>query len=111
MWGEVAAMPDQNLIDLGPLADLAFEEEVRHALQAPALSALERARIHARALDLASAHESAGLRRGWPQLAQLGSHPAVVGFGGAAAAVLAVAGLVALRERRGHGAASVLHAA
>jgi hypothetical protein len=111
MWGTVAAMPDQNLIDLGGFADSAFEEEVRHALQAPLLSALERARIHARALDMAAGHEHLGLRRAWPQLAQLGAHPAVVGFGGAAAAVLAVAGLVALRERRGHAAASVLRAA
>jgi hypothetical protein len=83
--------------------------EIRAALQQPSLSAVERARIHARAVDLAASHEPGGLRRAWPQLAHLGSHPAVVG--GAAAAVLAVAGLVALRERRGHGGSSVPHAA
>jgi hypothetical protein len=87
----------------------AFEEEVRHALQQPWLTELERVRIHARAVDIAAARGLGGLRRAWPQLAHLSAHPAVVG--GAAAAVLAVAGLVALRERRGHGAPAVLHAA
>lgn len=87
-----------------PVADLvALGGELRIALQQPLLSAVERARIHARAVDLAEAR-SPGFRRAWPQL-----HPAVVG--GAAAAVLAVAGLVALGSRRGHGAAAVLPAA
>jgi hypothetical protein len=93
-----------------PVAQLVwFAAEIRSALQQPSLTAVERDRIHARALDIAGGHGLAGLRRAWPQLAQLGAHPAMVG--GAAAAVLAVAGLVALRERRGHGGAPVLHAA
>lgn len=92
---------------LGELLSLAAE--IRVALQRPVLSPMERARIHARAVDLAEARGHAGLRRSWPQLAHLGAHPAVVG--GAAAAVLAVAGLVALRERRGHGGAAALNAA
>jgi hypothetical protein len=83
--------------------------EIRDALHQPVLSPVERARIHARAVDLAGVHGHTGFRRAWPQLAQLGAHPAVVG--GAAAAVLAVAGLVALRERRGHAGSSVLSAA
>lgn len=87
-----------------PVGDLvALGGELRVALQRPLLSAAERARIHDRALDLAAAR-GGGLRRAWPQL-----HPAVVG--GAAAAVLAVAGLVALGTRRGHGAAAVVSAA
>jgi hypothetical protein len=73
--------------------------EIRAVMQQPWLSPLERSRIHARAVDIAEGRAHPGLRRAWPQLAHLG-HPAVVG--GAAAAVLAVAGLVALRERRGH---------
>lgn len=93
-----------------PLGEfLTLAAEIRDALQQPVLSPLERARIHARALDLAGGHGHSGFRRAWPQLAHLGAHPAVVG--GAAAAVLAVAGLVALRERRGHGAPSILSAA
>ena len=93
-----------------PVAQLVwFAAEVRAALQRPSLTAAERARIHARAVDLAEGGGLAGFRRAWPQLAHLGAHPAVVG--GAAAAVLAVAGLVALRERRGHSGPSVLHAA
>ncbi|HXA28251.1 MAG TPA: hypothetical protein VN193_05830 [Candidatus Angelobacter sp.] len=93
-----------------PLAQLVFlGAEIRAALQQPVLTAAERSRIHARALDLAEGRGLAGFRRAWPQLAHLSAHPAVVG--GAAAAVLAVAGLVALRERRGHGAPPVLHAA
>jgi hypothetical protein len=83
--------------------------EIRWALQEPMLSPVERARIHARAVDLAGGHPHSGFRRAWPQLVHLGAHPAVVG--GAAAAVLAVAGLVALRERRGHGGPSILSAA
>ena len=87
-----------------PVGDLvALGGELRVTLQQPSLSAVERARIHARAVGLVEAR-SPGLRRAWPQL-----HPAVVG--GAAAAVLAVAGLVALGTRRGHGAAAVLRAA
>jgi len=88
---------------------LAAGAEIRAALQQPSLTAVERARIHGRAVDIAEGRSHGGLRRAWPQLAQLGSHPAVVG--GAAAAVLAVAGLVALRERRGHTGAPVLKAA
>ena len=89
-----------------PLGELvALGGEVRTALHRPSLSVTARARIHERALELAGSHP--GLRRGWPQLPQV--HPAVVG--GAAAAVLAAAGLVALRGRRGHGAAAVLGAA
>jgi hypothetical protein len=82
--------------------------EIRELLHQPSLTAAERARIRARVLDLASAQGHGGLRRAWPQLAQLRAHPAVVG--GAAAAMLAVAGLVALHERRGH-SGSVLNAA
>ena len=93
-----------------PVAELlSLGAEIRFALQQPSLTAVERARIHARAVDIAEAHGLAGLRRAWPQLAHLGSHPALVG--GAAAAVLAVVGLAALRERRGHAGAAVLRAA
>ena len=81
---------------VGELVELGVE--LRAALQQPSLTVMERARIHARAVDLAE--RGHGLRRAWPQLA---AHPAMVG--GAAAAVLAVAGLVALGTRRGHGAA------
>ncbi|HEV7678092.1 MAG TPA: hypothetical protein VGQ42_05955 [Candidatus Dormibacteraeota bacterium] len=81
--------------------------EIRAAMQQAWLAPLERSRIHARAVDIAEGHGHPGLRRAWPQLTHLG-RPAVVG--GAAAAMLAVAGLVALRERRGH-TQSVLHAA
>ena len=91
------------------MPDEALETELRWALGQPVLSPLDRARIHARAMEITGGHGHGGLRRAWPQLAHLGAHPAMVG--GAAAAVLAVAGLVALRERRGHGGSSVLHAA
>lgn len=92
-----------------PVGELiALGAELRTALQRPSLSAVERARIHARAVDIAAGRNH-GLRRTWPQLAHLGTHPAVMG--GAAAAVLAVAGLVALRERRGHAPAAALSAA
>jgi hypothetical protein len=92
-----------------PVAEfLSLGAEIRAALQQPSLTALERARIHARAVDIAEAHGH-GIRRAWPQLAHLGSHPALVG--GAAAAVLAVVGLAALRERRVHTGAAVLRAA
>jgi hypothetical protein len=102
-------MHDQLRIDAVDQVDEALVAELRWALGQPLLSEVDRTRIHARALDVAAGHEHAGFRRAWPQLAQLGSHPAVVG--GAAAAVLAVAGLVALRERRGHGGSPVLRAA
>jgi hypothetical protein len=93
-----------------PVAEfMTLAAEIRDALQQPVLSPVQRARIHARAVDLAGAHGHSGFRRAWPQLAHLGAHPAMVG--GAAAAVLAVAGLVALRERRGHSGSSVLSAA
>lgn len=83
-----------------PLGELvALGGEVRTALHRPSLSVAARARIHERALEMAGPHS--GFRLAWPQLPQV--HPAVVG--GAAAAVLAAAGLVALRGRRGHGAA------
>jgi hypothetical protein len=91
---------------VGALVSLAAEVGV--ALHRPSLSPVERARIHAHAIDICEAHSHGGLRRAWPQLGPLRVHPAVVG--GAAAAVLAVAGLVALHERRGH-SGSVLHAA
>ncbi len=100
-------MPE--LLDIDPAGDaelLALGAELNAALQQPWLSGLDRARIHARAVEIAEGHGHGGFRRAWPQLA---AHPAMVG--GAAAAVLALAGLVALRERRGHGAASVLRAA
>jgi len=90
---------DDELHHGDPLASfLALATEIRDALRHPVLSDTDRARIHARAVDLA-ARRSRGLRRTWPQLAHLGTHPAVVG--GAAAAVLAIAGLAALRDRRG----------
>jgi hypothetical protein len=90
---------------------LSLGTEIRAAMRQPWLTPLERSRIHARAVDLVEGRAQPGLRRAWPQLVpQLAhwGHPAVVG--GAAAAVLAVAGLVALRERRGH-AHAVLRAA
>ncbi len=76
---------------VGELVELGVE--LRVALQQPSLTVIERARV-----DLAD--RGHGLRRAWPQLT---AHPAMVG--GAAAAVLAVAGLVALGSRRGHGPA------
>jgi len=103
-------MPEPLGLDLAGDAELtALGVELHAALQQPWLSGLDRARIHARAVEIAEAHGHGGFRRAWPQLAQLSAHPAMVG--GAAAAVLALAGLVALRERRGHGAPSVLRAA
>ena len=79
--------------------------EIRRALGRPLLGDAGRARIHARAVDMAERRAQHGSRLSWPQLAQLGTHPAVVG-GGVAAAALAVVGLAVLRERRGHGAMS-----
>jgi hypothetical protein len=77
---------------------LALAAEIRDSLHRPVLTPDERARIHALAVALAG-HRARGLRRTWPQLAHLGTHPAVVG--GAAAAVLAVVGITAaLRDRR-----------
>jgi len=103
-------LPPSVFESADPVAQMVWlGAEIRTALQRPLLTAAERARIHARAVDLAEGRGIGGLRRAWPQLAHLGTHPAVVG--GAAAAVLAVAGLVALRERRGHGVPPVLHAA
>jgi hypothetical protein len=90
---------DTHLDPADPLHGfLSLATEIRDALQRPLLTPAERSRIQARAVALA-ARRRRGLRRAWPQLAHLGSHPAVVG--GAAAAVLAVVGLAALRDRRG----------
>jgi hypothetical protein len=72
--------------------------EIRDALRVPVLSGEDRARIHARAVGLARGSRRAGLRRAWPELTRLRSRPALVG--GAAAAVIVVGGLAALRERR-----------
>jgi hypothetical protein len=103
-----AALDDQTGDD-AMAAFLSLAAEIRAALQRPSLNAAERARIHARALEPSHARANAGLRRAWPQLAQLGSHPAVLG--GAAAAVLALVGVAALRDRRGHGGPAILPAA
>lgn len=101
------AVPGEDVLAL-PAADpvsgfLSLATEIREALHRPVLSPAERARIHDRALDIAEAHGTRGLRRAWPQLAQraAGVHPALIG--GAAAAVLAAAVGVAALQRRGHG--------
>jgi len=86
-------------------AFLSLAAEIRQALLHPSLTPAERARIHARALALAEGRWTAGLRRTWPQLAR----PAVVG--GAAAALVAVVGLAALREWRGQAAQPIFGAA
>jgi hypothetical protein len=96
-------MPEQHTHLDADLAGsfLSLATEIRHALQQPSLTAAERRRIHDRAMEMAAARGTHRLRRAWPQLVQLGSHPAVIG--GTAAAVLAVVGVVALRDRRGQG--------
>jgi hypothetical protein len=107
-----AEQPGAGVLPL-PSADavvafLSLATEIREVLHRPVLSVADRARIHGRALDLATARDAAGLRRAWPQLAHLAIHPAVIG--GAAAAVLAVVGVAAL-QRRGHSGPGVLQAA
>jgi hypothetical protein len=100
----VLALPEADLV----ATFVSLATEIRHALHRPVLSAADRMRIHGRALDIAEARGRGGLRRAWPQLAERGLRPAVIG--GAAAAVLAVVGVAAL-QRRGHGGHSALQPA
>ncbi len=100
----VLALPSADPV----VAFLSLATEISEVLHRPLLTAADRARIHARTLDMVPTRGPAGLRRAWPQLAHRAVHPAVLG--GAAAAVLAVVGVAAL-QRRGQGGHGALQAA